>query len=42
VGVGKCPPDFFLTKNSFLATELKRSKKCGKSGEIDACILRTG
>lgn len=36
------PPRFFLTRNIFLSTELKMGKKCGKSGEIDACILRTG
>ena len=35
-------PKFFSNKEFFLATELKRGKKWGKSGEIDACVLRTG
>jgi hypothetical protein len=37
------PPIFFLPKNSFLATELKRGEKFGvRVAERDVCILRTG
>ena len=38
------PPNIFLPKNSFLATDLKmgKQKRGGESGERGVCILRTG